>query len=87
MKNLFAQIQLETHINSVQSMKRPNQELFRILKFAIRFPGWHTYGSDVRKHVYRAEALGFLEVSKGTKQFRLSKPSLEYTPPIELPNV
>lgn len=52
-------------------MKKPNQELFRILRFAIRFPGWHSYASDVNKHVNRAEALGLLEVNRQTKQFKL----------------
>ncbi|SRR5260221_14168620 len=66
-------------------MKKPNQELFRIVRFAIRFQGWHTYGADVRKHVYRAEQLGFLEVSRGTKQFRLLPPDIKTT--IELPEV
>jgi hypothetical protein len=52
-------------------MKKPNQELFRIIRFAISYSGWHTYAPDVSKHVYRAERLGFLEVSRKTKQFRL----------------
>ena len=64
-------------------MKKPNQELFRLLRFAIRFPGWHTYASDVRKHVYRAEQLGLLEVSRHTKQFKLLSPEIKTT--IELP--
>jgi len=52
-------------------MKKPNQELFRLLRFAIRFPGWHSYDSSVAKHIKRAAALEFLEVDTKTKQFRL----------------
>lgn len=65
-------------------MKKPNQELFRIVRFAIKFPGWHTYGSDVRKHVYRAGELGFLDVVRETKQFRLKLPERQI---VEIPEV
>lgn len=53
-------------------MKKPNSELFRLLRFAIRFPGWHSYAPDVRRHVKRAVELGLLEDS-GYKQFRLNE--------------
>jgi hypothetical protein len=53
--------------------KKPNQELFRLLKFAISYPGWHSFDSSMTKHVRRGSTLGFLEISD-TKQFRLRAP-------------
>jgi hypothetical protein len=52
-------------------MKAPNTELFRLVRFAIQYRGWHSYAPDMRSHLLRAERLGLLEVSKDTKQFRL----------------
>jgi hypothetical protein len=52
-------------------MKSPNSELFRLVRFAIRYRGWHTFGPDARKHVLRGAELGLLEVNMVTKQFRL----------------
>lgn len=46
----------------------------RLLKFAMRFPGWHGYGKD-RNTVAALRALeyyGLIEVSKETRQFRLA---------------
>jgi len=74
-------------------MKKPNQELFRILRFAIRYSGWHTYGSDVSKHVYRAARLGLLEVNRKERVFQLAQPESEKTsvhwvnPPVLKPKV
>lgn len=56
-------------------MKRPNSELFRIMRFAIHYPGWHTFAPDVRKHIKRASELGMLDVNWLTKQFRLPQPT------------
>jgi hypothetical protein len=52
-------------------MKAPNSELFRLLRFAIRFRGWSTYQDDARVHVIRGEALGFFEVDRRARRFRL----------------
>lgn len=53
-------------------MNKPNSELFRLVRFAIRYPnGWHTYSPDARKHIMRAVELDLLDVNTDTKQFRL----------------
>ncbi len=61
-------------------MKKPNQELFRILKFAIQYPGWHLYQSDVSRHVYRAARLGLFEVNRKSREFRLIQPEFANSP-------
>jgi len=55
-------------------MGRPNAELFRLVRFAIRFPGWHVYQGDARPHIMRGANLGFFEVDTLTKKFRLATP-------------
>ena len=55
-------------------MKSPNSEMFRLIRFAIRFRGWHSYGLTARKDLKRASDLGLLEVNWDTKQFRLTEP-------------
>jgi hypothetical protein len=54
-------------------MKSPNSELFRLVRFAIQYRGWHSFGPDAREHVLRAAELGLLEVNVRTKQFRLPR--------------
>jgi hypothetical protein len=55
----------------------------RLLRFAIRYPGWHGYGKDrsTVDAVNGLEYLGLLEISRETRQFRLV-PS-EYTAGLE----
>ena len=55
-------------------MKKPNSELFRLLRFAIKYPVWHTYDPSCTKHVMRGAKLDFFEVNTKTKQFRLWVP-------------
>lgn len=47
----------------------------RLLRFAIRFRGWHNYGYD--KPTVRAlaslERLGLIEIDRVTRQFILAK--------------
>jgi len=57
--------------------KKPNSELFRLLRFAIRYPGWHVYQADARPHVQRGEALGLFEMDREKKKFRLPRGSME----------
>jgi hypothetical protein len=54
-------------------MKRPNQELFRLLRFAIHYPGWHLFQGDARKHIKRGAELGFFDVNYASKEFRLTQ--------------
>ena len=56
-------------------MRKPNSELFRLLRFAIKYPGWHTYAPSMARHIKRAESLGLLEVSVENKQFKLPAPT------------
>jgi hypothetical protein len=58
-------------------MKKPNAELFRLLRFAIRYPGWHVYQTDARPHVQRGEALGLFEMDRKAQKFRLPRGSME----------
>ena len=55
-------------------MRAPNSELFRLVRFAIRFRGWHPFQTDARPHIQRAANLGLLEVDWDTRQFRLPEP-------------
>jgi hypothetical protein len=55
-------------------MKAPNSELFRLLRFAIRYPGWHVYQGDAAPHIMRGANLEFFEVDTGAKRFRLATP-------------
>lgn len=55
-------------------MKAPNTELFRLVRFAIKYPGWHSYDSTMTKHIKRAVELGLLEKSNNSRQFRLPLP-------------
>jgi hypothetical protein len=59
-------------------MKAPNSELFRLLRFAIRYPGWHPYQGDAAPHVLRGYDLEFFEVDTKAKRFRLATPEPEY---------
>lgn len=48
-------------------------EAIRLLKFAIKYPGWQPYGKE-RKLVAaigRLEGLGFIEVDRTARKFRL----------------
>lgn len=59
-------------------MKKPNQELFRLLRFAINYPHWQPYQKDAHKHILRGVELGFFEVRAldeqlKVRQFRLKK--------------
>ena len=56
-------------------MQKPNYELFRLVKFAMKYPGWHSYASSLTRHIKRAEGLGLLEVNRETKQFKLPSPA------------
>jgi hypothetical protein len=58
-------------------MKAPNSELFRLLRFAIRYPGWHPYQGDAAPHIRRGTNLEFFEVDKRPgrePRFRLATP-------------
>jgi hypothetical protein len=57
--------------------RKPNSELFRLLRFAIRFPGWHNFDSFARTHLKRGEALGLLEIDYTLDRFRLVRGSME----------
>lgn len=59
-------------------MKKPNQEMYRLIRFAIKYPGWHSYAPDVARHIRRAVELEFLEIDSKTKQFRLKPPFPRY---------
>lgn len=51
----------------------------RLLRFAITYPGWHSYGKD-RSTVSAIAALEhyeFIEVNRKTRQFRLNTPKDE----------
>lgn len=52
----------------------PNEA--RLMKFAIRLPGWHSCQADARRTMRRLGALGLLEVAehgrKAQPQFRLA---------------
>lgn len=57
-------------------MNKPNSELFRLLRFAIKYPNsWHVYHTGMRKHIKRGVDLGFFERDIKTKQFRLVRGS------------
>ncbi len=58
-------------------MNRPNQELFRLLRYAIHYPGWHPFGKDAVKHIKRGSDLGFFDVNYAEKKFRLPTPMTE----------
>jgi len=58
--------------------KKPNAELFRLLRFAIRYPGWHNFGSDARPHLKRGEALSLFEIDYALNRFRLPRGSMEW---------
>jgi hypothetical protein len=58
-------------------MGKPNAELFRLLRFAIRYPGWHVYQADARPHLKRGEALGLFEIDYVFCKFRLPRGSME----------
>jgi hypothetical protein len=45
-------------------MKKPNAELFRLLRLAIRYPGWHPCGPDATRHMVRGQQLGFFDVER-----------------------
>jgi hypothetical protein len=56
-------------------MGKPNAELFRLLRFVIRYPNeWHIFQGDARPHVMRGASLGFFHVDTLTKKFRLATP-------------
>lgn len=59
-------------------MKKSNSELFRLLRFAIKYPGWHTYAQDCRKHVLRGAELEFFDIKPETKQFRLKEENFTF---------
>lgn len=48
----------------------------RLLQFAIRYPGWHSYGTDpITVRVVRSlESLGLIETNE-FRQFRLTPPA------------
>jgi len=48
------------------------KNMIRLLRFAIQFPSWHTYGKDraTVDAVKRLERLGFVEINE-YRQFRL----------------
>jgi hypothetical protein len=48
----------------------------RMLRFAIRYDGWHSYGRDVARTARRLAGHGLLEIS-ATRQFRLARPVSE----------
>ena len=53
------------------------RNMLRILKFAIRYQGWQTYGTD-RATVCALNALGkqgFIEIDREYRQFRLDQPN------------
>lgn len=54
-----------------------SKEQARLLRFAIRYPGWHSYGRDVQRVVDRLGGLGLLELSTISRQFRLARPVTE----------
>jgi hypothetical protein len=47
-----------------------SSEQARLLKFAIKYSGWHGYSSDVSRVIYGLVKWGLLEVNE-FKQFRL----------------
>jgi len=49
------------------------KEQARLLRFAIKYDGWHTYGGDAKRTLSQLEYHGLIEVSEKTKQFRLKK--------------
>ena len=49
-----------------------SSEQARILRFAIKYPGWQSYSSSMSKVVRGLEQWGLLEVNEH-KQFRLAK--------------
>ena len=54
------------------------RHMIRLLKFAIRYPGWQSYGKDRNtvNAVNRLAGMGFLEVNE-YRQFRLVRPAVE----------
>ena len=56
-------------------MQKPNYELFRLVKFAMKYPGWHSYAPSMNRHIKRAESLGLLEVNFECKLFKLPSPA------------
>lgn len=49
-----------------------SSEQARLLRFAIKYPGWQGYSSDVSRVVYGLVKWGLLEVNE-FKQFRLAR--------------
>lgn len=47
-----------------------SSEQARLLRFAIKYKGWHGYGADVSRVVHGLVKWGLLEVNE-FKQFRL----------------
>jgi hypothetical protein len=56
--------------------------MHRLLKFALRYPGWHTCGRDSTRAMTALEARGYLHVqrydSKALPQFRVALPAHVY---------
>lgn len=58
-------------------MRSPNQELFRLLRFAIRYANtWHHFGADARPHVKRGMELGVFAVDWKKREFTLATPAV-----------
>jgi len=56
---------------------KPNQEMFRLLRFAIKYQdGWHHFGIQARPHVKRGQELGFFAVDWKKRQFTLATPAV-----------
>jgi hypothetical protein len=49
-----------------------SKEQARLLRFAIKYPGWQGYGPDVSRVVHGLVKWGLLEVNE-FRQFRLAK--------------
>jgi len=51
-----------------------NKNVMRLLKFAIQFQGWNTYGPDALHDLRYLENHGLILIDRKTRQFRLATP-------------